>query len=117
MAAWHLTPIPTLSVILREWLAKPVAMCVGDGPELSAELSARLGPRHNLQLVLGNFDVTCSIEIGSPNHINIEEGVAFIRYLRWILRAKARFRHRVVCLIDSKVVLGTISKGRSSSSS
>ena len=38
-----------------------------------------------------------------------------IRYLRWILRAGHRFKHRVVLLIDSKVVLGAITKGRSSS--
>ena len=38
-----------------------------------------------------------------------------IRYLRWVLRAGGRFRHRVVLLIDSKVVLGAITRGRSSS--
>ena len=56
-----------------------------------------------------------SVRVNSPNHINIEEGVALIRYLKWVLRATSRFCHRVVLLIDSKVVLGAISKGRSSS--
>ena len=32
-----------------------------------------------------------------------------------VLRSKQRFRHRIVLLIDSKVALGAISKGRSSS--
>ena len=40
-----------------------------------------------------------------------------IRYLRWVLRSTQRFRHRVVLLVDSKVVLGAIAKGRSSSKS
>ena len=82
---------------------------------LSAELSARLGPRHDLQLELRNFDVIFSVRVESPNHINIEEGVAVIRYLRWVLRSTQRFRHRVVLLVDSKVALGAIAKGRSSS--
>ena len=90
-------------------------VCVGDGPALSAELSARLGPRHDLQLELRNFDVLFSVRVESPNHINIEEGVAVIRYLRWVLRSTQRFRHRVVLLVDSKVALGAIAKGRSSS--
>ena len=35
--------------------------------------------------------------------------------MRWIVRCKTRFSHRVVLLIDSKVFLGAITKGRSSS--
>ena len=38
-----------------------------------------------------------------------------IRYLRWVLRSTQRFPHRAVFLIDSKVALGAIAKGRSSS--
>ena len=38
-----------------------------------------------------------------------------IRYLKWVLRCSSRFSHRVVLLVDSKVVLGAIAKGRSSS--
>ena len=89
-------------------------VCVGDGPELAPELEARLGPRHDLKLTMKNFDVVFSIGIDSPNHINLEEGAALIRYLKWVLRARTRFRQRVLCLIDSKVVLGAITKGRSS---
>ena len=90
-------------------------VCVGDGPELPAELAARLGPRYDLHLELRDFGIIFSIRVESPNHINIEEDVAVIRYLRWVLRSKQRFRHRVVLLVDSKVALGAIAKGRSSS--
>ena len=56
-----------------------------------------------------------SVRVKSPNHINIEEAAAVIWYLRWVLRSTKRFRHRVVLLIDSKVALGAIANGRSSS--
>ena len=56
-----------------------------------------------------------SLRVESPNHINVEEGLALIRYLKWILRSAKRFNHQVVLLVDSKVVLGAIAKGRSSS--
>ena len=88
---------------------------MGDGPELDEALLARLGKRHDVPLHLGDFDVIFSVKVETPNHINLEEGAAMLRYLRWILRAGHRFRHRVVLLVDSKVVLGAITKGRSSS--
>ena len=88
---------------------------MNDGPELSEALLARLGPRHNVDLQLRNFDVIFSVHVASPNHINIEEGIALIRYLKWVLRSSSRFNHRVVLLVDSKVVLGAVAKGRSSS--
>ena len=55
------------------------------------------------------------IRVVSPGHINLEEGNALVSYTRWILRSRSRFRHRVVILIDSKVVIGAVTKGRSSS--
>ena len=57
----------------------------------------------------------CSVWVEFPGHINIEEAAAVIRYLRWVLRSSKRFRHRLVLLIDSKVALGAIAKGRFSS--
>ena len=90
-------------------------VCGGDGPALPAGLSARLGPRYDLDLELRNFDVIFSVRVESLNHINIEEGVAVIRYLRWVLRSTRRFRHRILLLVDRKVALGAIAKGRSSS--
>ena len=41
------------------------------------------------------------IRVVSPGHINLEEGNALVSYIRWILRSRSRFRHRVVILIDS----------------
>ena len=37
-----------------------------DGPELPDDLLARLGPRHNLNLDLGSFDVIFSVRIETP---------------------------------------------------
>ena len=78
-------------------------------------LQARLGPRHNLGLTLDAFTVVLSVKIDESAHINIEEAAALVRYVRWLLRAAARQGHRVVVLIDSRVVLGAAAKGRSSS--
>ena len=83
------------------------------GPELSEELSARLGPRHALGLSLGDFRVVLSVAVSEPQHINLEEGRALLRYVRWLLRSRSRFGHRVVVLIDSRVVIGAVTKGRS----
>ena len=38
-----------------------------------------------------------------------------LAYVRWILRSGARFGHRLVVFLDSRVVIGAASKGRSSS--
>ena len=88
---------------------------LGDGPELSDALLARLGPRHDLRLTLRDFSVVLCVKVDSPGHINLEEANALVGYVRWILRSRARFRHKVVVLIDSKVVIGAVAKGRSSS--
>ena len=48
-------------------------------------------------------------------HINIREGRAFLALLRWVLRARGRHGHRIVILVDSRVWLGGVTKGRSSS--
>ena len=81
----------------------------------ACELAARLAPQYNLDLELQHFDVIFAVRAESPNRINIEEGVAVILYLRLLLRSRQRFGHRVVLLVDSKVTLGVIAKGRSSS--
>ncbi len=86
-----------------------------EGPELAEELSARLGPRHALDLDLADFEVVLCVRVADPLHINLEEARALIRYVQWILRSRQRFGHRVVVLVDSKVVIGAVTKGRSSS--
>ena len=47
-------------------------------------------------------------------HVNVIEAEAFVLLLRWLLRARGRQGHRVVVLLDSKVLLGAAAKGRSS---
>ena len=75
----------------------------------------RIGPRHDLGLELGAFRVVFSIHVASPGHVNLEEARALVRYVKWILRSSKRCGHRLVILVDSKVVIGAVTKGRSSS--
>ena len=44
----------------------------GDGPELSDELLAWFGPRHNVGLTLKDFTVVLCVKVHSPGHINLE---------------------------------------------
>ena len=53
--------------------------------------------------------------IPDNEHINVREGRAFLARLRWVLRARSRHGHRIVILVDSRVWLGGVTKGRSSS--
>ena len=85
------------------------------GPSLPERPSRRLGPRHDLGLNLGDFRVVLSIRRGSPDHVNLEEARALIQYVQWILRTRQHFGHRLVVLLDSKVAIGAVTKGRSSS--
>ena len=88
---------------------------LGDGPDLSDELLARLGPRYNVGLTLKDFTAVLCVKVDSLGHMNLEEANALVGYIRWILRSRDRFRRKVVVLIDSKVVIGAVTKGRSSS--
>ena len=88
------------------------------GSELPVEAESRsraLGQRYRLGLALADFEVLFSIRVLDPGHINLEEERALIRYVHWVLRSPARFGHRIVVLIDSRVVLGGTTKGRSGS--
>ena len=87
---------------------------VSDGPELDHR-AHRLGPRHDLGLPLAAFEVVLCVRVESPEHINIEEARALLAYVRWNLRSKSRFGHRLLILLDSRVVIGAATKGRSSS--
>ena len=77
----------------------------------------RLGKPHVLDLSLSEFHVVLSVQINEHQHINLEEGRAFLKYLRWVLRSSGRFGHRLVVLVDSKVWLCAVTKGRSGSCS
>ncbi len=84
------------------------------GPDLGSR-GASLGPRHELDLPLSSFEVVICTRVSAPDHINVEEAKALLSYVRWILRSGARAGHRIVVLLDSKVAVGAITKGRSSS--
>jgi len=85
------------------------------------ELDTETGPRkllsrpHQLDLGLGDFEVVFSVRVESPRHINLEEAEALLHYVRWVLRSPTRFGHRLVVLLDSRVVVGAVGKGRSGS--
>ena len=74
-----------------------------------------LGERHALPLVMNRFKAAFSIKAAHIEHINIMEGHAGILMLKWVLRSPSRFGHRVIFGLDSKVWLGAVAKGRSSS--
>ena len=87
---------------------------IADGPSLH-ERECRLGPRFDTGLSLHQFEVVLCVRVESPEHINVEEAKALLWYIRWLLRSGTRFGHRVVVLLDSRVVIGAVAKGRSSS--
>ena len=70
-----------------------------------------------LRLAFGfeRFEAIFSVRCSDEDHINLREARALLHYLKWVLRSRERHRHRVVVLIDSKVVVGGVCKGRSGS--
>ena len=85
-----------------------------DGPDLDHRAHRR-GPRHNHNLPLVAFEVVLCVRVEGPEHISIEEARALLAHVRWILRSKSRFGHRLVILVDGRVVIGAATTGRSSS--
>ena len=57
--------------------------------DLSSRVNCWLGSGLGMicDLNLRNVDVAFSVRFESPNHINIEEGVALLKYLKWVLRS------------------------------
>ena len=74
-----------------------------------------LGTPHNLGIGLAEFTSIFSIRCHDDDHINIRECKALLFYVRWLLRSQLRHRHRVIVLVDSMVVVGAVTKGRSGS--
>ena len=64
---------------------------------------------------LAKFTSIFSVRCVDDDHINIRECRALLFYVRWLLRSTGRHRHRVIVLVDSKVVVGSVTKGRSGS--
>ena len=87
---------------------------VGLGDPLLAS-PTRLGERHRLPSSTHDFKTSFSIKAERTEHINVMEAHASILMLKWVLRSRKRFGYRVVFGLDSKVWLGAIAKGRSSS--
>ncbi|CAE7714737.1 PDE9A [Symbiodinium sp. CCMP2592] len=105
----------TSEVVARRvarWAEKQGAYLVMDGG--SAD-TARSGPRHQLNVSLGDFSDVFSTRARFPGHINVLEGEAFVLFLRWLLRTRRHHSKRVVVLLDSAVWVGAAAKGRSSS--
>ena len=60
------------------------------------------------------WTVLFSYRFQRPNHINVLELVALVSLLRRLAN-KGVHRARILCCVDSRVVLGAVTKGRSSS--
>ena len=57
----------------------------------------------------------CYLCVQKTAHNNILETEALLLWLRWLLRNKNHHETRAICLCDSKVTIGGVGKGRSSS--
>ena len=76
---------------------------------------ARLGTARCLDLSQKDFKTVLSVRARHKAHNNLLEADAYLLWLRWLLRNKHHHSSRAVCLVDSKVVLYSVAKGRSSS--
>ena len=75
----------------------------------------RLGIPHHLRVRAEDFKTILSLKAKCPAHNNVLEAEAYLTWLKWLLRSVKHRDARAVCLVDSKVVLGGVTKGRSSS--
>jgi hypothetical protein len=64
---------------------------------------------------MSSFDVVLSVRCLDDEHINLKEARALLVFVRWVLRKPAHFGRRLVVLVDSNVVVGAVTKGRSAS--
>ena len=71
-------------------------------------------PRH-LPLKQSDFHTVLSVRAKNRAHNNILECEAYLLWLKWLLRNTRFHNCRATCLVDSKVVIGGVMKGRSSS--
>jgi hypothetical protein len=86
-----------------------------EGEDTTKLPKKRLGVPRHLRLEASDFKTIFSTKARQSAHINILEAEAYLLWLRWLLRSGTRHSVRTVCLVDSKVVLGGVNKGRSSS--
>ena len=106
-------PQELLNSIAR-WSEKHGSYAVLDADPTGATRMNRFGDCLQLDINWSDFkDVMC-VRCRYPDHINILEGETMVLWLRWLLRTRSHHCSRFVLLIDSSVLLGAASKGRSS---
>ena len=108
-------PVSEVRKVARFAVKSGGCVRLSDGLAICQALDERLGRRHELGLRLSDFEVIFSVRVHGRGHINIEEGQALVHFVKWILRSCSRFCYRVLVLVDSKVVIGAATQGRSSS--
>ena len=74
----------------------------------------RRGTQHRLQFKEQQFRSLISCKARKPAHSGLLECHGVLLTLKWVSRSKTRFHSRPVILVDAKVAIGCISKGRSS---
>ena len=74
----------------------------------------RLGVPHLLPYAKQRFKVAISARARYKAHSGVLEAHGLLLALKWLLRKRGNFHHRLAFLIDAKAVLGATSKGRSS---
>ena len=74
-----------------------------------------LGEPHLTPFKTHDFGTIFSYRLIDDEHINLREARAILYYLQWLLRAVGRRSRRVILLVDSKVAVGAMQKGRSGS--
>ena len=74
----------------------------------------RLGVPHLRPYPKQHFKVAISARARHKAHSGVLEAYGLLLALKWLLRKRGNFHHRLAILIDAKTVLGAASKGRSS---
>ena len=77
--------------------------------------SRSLGVPHMAPFKTYDFGTIFSYRLTDNEHINLREAHAIVFYLQWSLRAVGRRARRIILLVDSKVAVGAMQKGRSGS--
>ncbi len=76
---------------------KAGGLLLAKGPLLDERLMRRLGPRHDLGLQLGDFEVVLCVQVPDPRHINLGEAASLLCFVRWVLRTRRRLNRRRSC--------------------
>ena len=72
----------------------------------------RLGVPHLLPYAKQRFKVAISARARYKAHSGVSEAHGLLLALKWLLRKRGNFHHRLAFLIDAKAVLGATSKGQ-----